>query len=293
MSSMQQSLLFGGGTSAAQVEITNQSIIDDGDAGGGTGLARYWLYSDGTAGYETNWGTPQSGLFSGEWRLSGASSDYEARATTVSGTGTGTTGSWLLLSTSRSWTKIKATTGYAEWVLTMEIRRVSDSTVLDTATITLGASGLTGGDPCVVLGSWVENNRLIDELTLDTLMTTFRPEEGFSIQKIQKLRPPTDAECVKITTELGAILRCSKHTPFNLKTAKYDKQDGHWKRAPDMLNEYVMVDRYGIISWEKVTKVENIGIHKVVPISFGGRSFAAGDTQNALIYSHNMAKAIP
>jgi hypothetical protein len=36
--------------------------------------------------------------------------------------------------------------------------------------------------------------------------------------------------------------------------------------------------------------VDDIGEQWVVPLSFGGRSFAAGDDPKALIYSHNIAK---
>lgn len=38
--------------------------------------------------------------------------------------------------------------------------------------------------------------------------------------------------------------------------------------------------------------VEDIGMQMVAPISFGGRSFAAGDDPANLIYSHNKAKQI-
>jgi hypothetical protein len=40
-------------------------------------------------------------------------------------------------------------------------------------------------------------------------------------------------------------------------------------------------------------EVEDIGEQLVVPISFGGRSFAAGESRMSMVYSHNVTKQIP
>lgn len=73
---------------------------------------------------------------------SAASGSYEARATLNSGTLTsGTTGSWLALSSTREWT-VEASVGMADASLTIEIRR--GSTVLDSATVTLSAQVESG-----------------------------------------------------------------------------------------------------------------------------------------------------
>lgn len=73
-------------------------------------------------------------------------SDFECRATIVSGSvSTGTTGSWLGLGTSRTWTRTRTSNveGDDIVVLTVEIRDVATSTVQATATITLTASVYT------------------------------------------------------------------------------------------------------------------------------------------------------
>lgn len=78
-----------------------------------------------------NWISPQ-----------GAASDfYEARATVTSGSlSSGTAGVWLGLGTQRSWSVLSASgAGLRTCIFTLEIRRASDSVVLDTATITLQA----------------------------------------------------------------------------------------------------------------------------------------------------------
>lgn len=69
--------------------------------------------------------------------------DYEVKATLNSGSvDSGTTGSWLALSTSRRWTRDRAAdaggTNTAE--LLIEIRKVGTSVTLASATITLSAS---------------------------------------------------------------------------------------------------------------------------------------------------------
>lgn len=293
MGSMQQSLLMLS-ASGPQVSITDHYIFDDGASAGGTGLARLWLFNDGTAGYETNWGEPTDGSYSGEWMLTGSVGDYEARATVTSGSlSSGTSGSWLALSTSQSWTRIRALNGVSTCIFTLEIRRTSDNTVLDTSEITLEASGTTGGDPCVTANSWMSWKEQAIDMEEGMLMMTYDPADGFRMLPIQKVRHKQPTQCVRLTTTSGASLSCSVSTPFNLRTAIRDCEDNHWKYATEMQGEYVLVERNGETEWERVISVKKIGIRDVVPISFGGCSFAAGDHPSAKIYSHNMAKAIP
>lgn len=100
-----------------------------------TATAGYRLDSDGSA-YLTDWSGTYNAI-GGEWKLSGAVADYEARATKVSGTTpSGTLSTWLALSSDRTWS-LSSAAGWYTCVLTVEIRRASTSEVLDTATITL------------------------------------------------------------------------------------------------------------------------------------------------------------
>lgn len=102
--------------------------------------ASYSLASDGdidaTAGTNTivdrgDWISPQINM-----------SAYEARVTVTSGAlSSGTEGSWLALSSTRTWTVVHSGvgTGSTSCVFTLEIRRASDGVVLDTATISMQA----------------------------------------------------------------------------------------------------------------------------------------------------------
>lgn len=63
---------------------------------------------------------------------------YEARATPTSGTfSTGTSGSWVALSSTQSWTRNSGAGVSTGVTFTLEIRRASDQVVVDTATITM------------------------------------------------------------------------------------------------------------------------------------------------------------
>lgn len=76
------------------------------------------------------------------WLVMGSSSSYEARATLNSGSlASGTTGSWLALSSSREWTVQDAVfdPSPVEAVILVEIRNATTLAVIDSATVTLSA----------------------------------------------------------------------------------------------------------------------------------------------------------
>lgn len=124
--------------SVPNAAVSDQTVTDE-ETSPQTAEARYALDSGGGADYYTI--AEGTVSISGEWLLVGANSAFEARATLVSGTLTaGTTGSWLALSTRREWTVAKTTLGSKACTFTVEIRRVSDSVVVDSATIILIAT---------------------------------------------------------------------------------------------------------------------------------------------------------
>lgn len=277
-------------TAAAVVTLTAHTVSDDGYTAGGQGYAEIWLQATGLAYWNTNWSA--DGYYTNQWLTGGTPGNYEVYASTVSGTaGSGTLGTWLSLDVSRAWSVARVPTSWTTWVVQLQIRRKSDSVVMATASMTLTASGAgTGGNPCVALGSWMDSYFRVEDLRVGQWMMTHRPEDGFSMQRLERISGAVETQGVRITTESGAILRCSVSTPFNLRSATVDKQPGHWLYAPNMEGQYVMVERDYTVNWERVVSVEDIGIILVVPTSFGGRSFAAGDDPEARIYSHNMIK---
>lgn len=130
------------GVSSIEVSITSGTFIAEDPSSPYTVTSTYELNSAGTVVFSANPAaiSPPAGVFE-TWLVVGTAGLYEARVTVTSGSLTsGTTGTWLALSTSRQWEVSRATTGSSNVTFTLEIRRASDGTVLDTATITLAAN---------------------------------------------------------------------------------------------------------------------------------------------------------
>jgi hypothetical protein len=123
------------GTSAVIISLTNLSAFDF-SGGARNATTGYRLTSGGAAQILENltfttletWCTP-----------TGEAVNYEALVDNVSGSGltTGPVGTWVALSTTRTWTLV-ATPGNSELTtFDVSVRRAGTTTVLDTATITL------------------------------------------------------------------------------------------------------------------------------------------------------------
>lgn len=103
----------------------------------GTATAQYQIKSDGTLWFTSGNNTL---VQSSDWLDFGASSSYEVRATLTSGTlDSGTTGSWLSLSTTQTWSISQGIVGVNTAAITIEIRNATTGVVVDTAYITLYA----------------------------------------------------------------------------------------------------------------------------------------------------------
>lgn len=120
------------GTPTGLVDIYNVSCdaiaIDPADAN-----ANFALNASGM--------TSGSGVTPWAWLLSGAAGDYAALATVTSGSFfSGTFGSWLPLSTTRSWAVVRTAPGVANAQMQLQIRRISDSVLLDNAQVAFNAT---------------------------------------------------------------------------------------------------------------------------------------------------------
>lgn len=104
---------------------------------GATAVAGYQIKTDGFD-YEgvngafsaiAQWVTPTS-----------AASNYEVFATVTSGSLTsGTTGSWVAVSSNPTWTRNRTSVGLVTAIMSMQIREIGTTTVLDTWTVQLDA----------------------------------------------------------------------------------------------------------------------------------------------------------
>jgi hypothetical protein len=119
-----------------RVQLSNRSISDTNV--GSPSVAGYSLTSTGKVTETIGVGSTTIG----DWILpnGAAGANYECRATVNSGAvTTGTTGTWLALSSTRAWTCQQFSVGAAEANLTIEIRSAITTQVLASATVALSA----------------------------------------------------------------------------------------------------------------------------------------------------------
>lgn len=132
-----QMMLLGGVSEPGTAAFTN---FNDGDSseGGSAGMT-YSIVSDGNVTYDK---LNAGGATYEQWLTPAIGADqYEVFATLNTGTLTsGTTGSWLNLGTTRSWNVSRDTVGGRFANMTMDVRRVGTSTVLDTWTVSISAT---------------------------------------------------------------------------------------------------------------------------------------------------------
>lgn len=127
--------LAAGGLFASVADMTVSTFRS-----GAASTASYQLESDGDIGRSN--GTGSAIVDGGDWTVKPASGAlYEVRATLVSGTlSSGTTGSWLALSSDRAWTRQSGgPPGSQTCVFDIEIRPAGGGANIDTARITLTA----------------------------------------------------------------------------------------------------------------------------------------------------------
>jgi hypothetical protein len=122
--------------SSGSVAISAQSV-EDVVADPANATASYTLSTTGEV-------VDHDGVTLETWLLSGVVADYQVRATLASGTSmsAGTVGSWLALSSSRTWSQTRTTVGTRSGTLTIEIRDVATSTIIDSASVTITAEVL-------------------------------------------------------------------------------------------------------------------------------------------------------
>lgn len=127
--------------SSTVISVTNQSVTD---ISGGLLSASVGYQINADAGVYTKVGIAGSYALVETWCTPTTdASNFEVLATVTTGSlSSGTAGSWLALSSTRSWTR-DASAGNSELcVFTVDIRRIGTGTILDSATITLTADAL-------------------------------------------------------------------------------------------------------------------------------------------------------
>lgn len=131
---------FGAGGSSDLVDVTSQTLsdtqFDPDDA-----TVSYELRSTGDEYTYTATGDPGTDV--GDWVTPKANAGlYEARLTVNSGTtpSGALTATWLALTSTRTWTLARTSTGTVTCNCTIEVRLASDGVVKDSATIIMTAT---------------------------------------------------------------------------------------------------------------------------------------------------------
>lgn len=154
-----------------------------------------------------------------------------------------------------------------------------------------GGGGYTDDYPRCVAGTMLlDDGSLAVDASAGDVHGTHDPAEGFRRHAIRVRGEAVLQPCVRIVTESGAALVCSRSTPFTDPDAPADLPE-YSTLAPDMAGQRVFVQLLGATFVDTVTAVEDAGTLPVIPLDFGGRSFAAGECADALVYSHNIMKA--
>lgn len=108
-----------------------------GEYDSGPATVGYSLRSDGTISSENQGGD----AVIGSWLTPGVNmANYEAYATLLSGSSPGTMDTWLNLGTTRTWSLSRLSMATGTSTFALYIRRASDGSVLDSATITISIS---------------------------------------------------------------------------------------------------------------------------------------------------------
>jgi hypothetical protein len=161
----------------------------------------------------------------------------------------------------------------------------SSNTGNDNGADTGGGGGGESDPGCVAISSFLPDGQLAGGIKVgDTMILADQEtlEGGSGRVSYSQVK---EAHGYRIITETGASLVCSETAPIPVR----DKG----LLTPDkLLGEEVAVrwDERGqsLASWEKVTKVEEVGLIKVQHITVGDRCFWAGEKKGAYILHHNL-----
>jgi len=147
----------------------------------------------------------------------------------------------------------------------------------------------TGGSPgvvisCVVVESFLSDYDRADQVQVGDVMSvidpvSYRKSTGTVSYSETKLVP-----CVRITTESGIQLECSRTAPIADAT-------GEQVFAPDLLNKLVPVEDSGAFYLDRVVEIEDIGEREVRHITVENNFFLAGKEKGRYLFHHNVKMA--
>lgn len=145
-----------------------------------------------------------------------------------------------------------------------------------------GSSG--GGDPgggCVVIDAVMADGRTAAEWRIGDVSPCWALEHGFHSRPCLAAAAPMLRPCVRLVVASGHSITLSADTPVDCPNSVL---------APDMLGRSIFVSRGEDVRSEHIVRIDDVGWRWVVPLSFDGCSFPAGDSAEALFFTHNVNK---
>lgn len=148
-----------------------------------------------------------------------------------------------------------------------------------------GGGGTGGGGGCVAADSFLGACGLrAHEARAGDPLLAMDAEREFYEAPVESSEGISCVPCLEIVTAGGAAVTCSLSTPLTLR-------DGRNVFATELRLGDELATRYGArIVWEPITSIAAAGIQPVVRLHAHGLSYAAGRSQDALIYTHNPLK---
>lgn len=166
-------------------------------------------------------------------------------------------------------------------------------TITLTASDSLGKSGSAsnsftfvrstggGGGGCVSTEMYMDTIRIAGDIQIGDWIdgSEYNPD-GIILRQVRQNRQMLQP-CLRMTTVSGISIIASTTTPMTL-------QDMSCKMFPEMLGELVLVDDNGVIRWEEVISLEDVGEKMVVLFNVDDQSYFAGEIGNRRIATHNI-----
>jgi hypothetical protein len=133
---------------------------------------------------------------------------------------------------------------------------------------------------CVSIDSHLPDGKLAGEIKVGDVMHLADEETLAPFTGVVSYSEPSLQDSVRITTASAAVLDCSKTAPIPTKRGI--------TLSPDVLGEYVAVQKDGKSFWDEVVSLDELGDIWVQHITVGDKSFWAGKNDSAFILHHNI-----
>ena len=163
---------------------------------------------------------------------------------------------------------------------------VGSVTVNYPATGTTAGTGSGGGGGCVTVDTVLPTHDHAADVVVGDQLIIANPITFVERKGIVSCVQVKFAECVRLHTVSGIELDCSVSAPIAI-------ADGSLVLAPDLLDHIIPVCDFGEYRYEKVIKVEPLGIKQIVHITCENDLFLAGRLQGRYILHHNLKPIAP